>query len=63
MAKSNLNKPKITRLIKKQVQQKRTYFKQADVSMMSLDDALRVPQTILDNYVGKPTSPLYEAKR
>lgn len=42
--------------------QKRTYLKQADVPSASLDDALRIPQAILDHYAGKPTSPLYTAK-
>ena len=56
------------RTIKKQqiaknpAQQKRTYIKQSDVPLMSLDDALRIPQTILDNYAGKATAPLYVAK-
>lgn len=47
---------------KNEPQQKRTYIKQSDVPLMSLDEALRIPQTILDNYAGKPTSPLYVAK-
>ena len=42
--------------------QKRTYLKQADVPSASLDEALRIPQAILDHYAGKPTSPLYTAK-
>jgi hypothetical protein len=41
---------------------KRIYLKQLDVPAASLDDALRVPQAILDHYAGKPTSPLYVAK-
>ena len=41
---------------------KRTYLKQSDVPAASLDDALRVPQTIFEHYAGKPTSPLYLAK-
>jgi hypothetical protein len=41
---------------------KRPYLKQADVPAASLDDALRVPQAILDHYAGKPTSPLQLAK-
>ncbi|WP_105437141.1 TIR domain-containing protein [Neorhizobium sp. T25_13] len=36
---------------------KRTYLKQSDVPIASLDDALRVPQVIFDQYAGKPTSP------
>jgi predicted nucleotide-binding protein len=41
---------------------KRTYLKQADVPATSLEDALRVPQAILDHYAGKPTAPLFLAK-
>jgi predicted nucleotide-binding protein len=41
---------------------KRTYLKQSDVPAASLDEALRIPQAILDHYAGKPTSPLYVAK-
>lgn len=41
---------------------KRTYLKQADVPSASLDEALRVPQSILDHYAGKPAAPLYVAK-
>jgi len=41
---------------------KRNYLKQSDVPSASLDEALRVPQAILEHYAGKPTSPLYVAK-
>lgn len=41
---------------------KRTYIKQSDVPLMSLDEALRIPQAIFDHYAGKTTSPLYVAK-
>ena len=41
---------------------KRTYLKQSDVPAASLDEALRLPQAILDHYAGKPTAPLYVAK-
>lgn len=41
---------------------KRTYIKQSDVPLMSLDEALRIPQAILDHYAGKPSQPLYVAK-
>jgi predicted nucleotide-binding protein len=41
---------------------KRTYLKQSDVPMASLDDALRVAEAIFDHYAGKPTSPLHLAK-
>lgn len=44
------------------VEQKRTYLKQSDVPSASLDEALRVPQAILDHYAGRPTAPLYVAK-
>src|ERR1041384_6610583 len=42
--------------------QKRTYLKQSDVPMASLEDALRVAEAIFDHYAGKPTSPLHLAK-
>lgn len=41
---------------------KRAYLKQSDVPSGSLDDALRIPQAILDHYAGKPTTPLHLAK-
>lgn len=41
---------------------KRPYLKQSEVPAASLDEALRVPQAILDHYAGKPTAPLYVAK-
>jgi predicted nucleotide-binding protein len=41
---------------------KRTYIKQSDVPLMALDEALKIPQAILDHYAGKPTAPLYIAK-
>jgi predicted nucleotide-binding protein len=41
---------------------KRTYLKQSDVPAMSLIEALRIPQAIVDHYASKPTSPLYVAK-
>lgn len=47
---------------KAEAQSKRTYIKQSDVPLMALDDALRIPQAILDHYAGKPTAPLYIAK-
>lgn len=42
--------------------EKRTYLKQSDVPGASLEEALRIPQAILDHYAGKPTAPLYVAK-
>lgn len=42
--------------------QKRTYVKQTDVPSASLDEALRIPQSIFDHYAGKPTSPLFVGK-
>lgn len=42
--------------------QKRAYLKQSDVPSGSLDDALRIPQAILDHYAGKPATPLHVAK-
>lgn len=41
---------------------KRTYLKQADVPSASLEDAIRVPQAILDHYAGKPSAPIQVAK-
>jgi len=41
---------------------KRPYLKQSDVPSGSLDDAIRIPQAILDHYAGKPTTPLHVAK-
>jgi predicted nucleotide-binding protein len=41
---------------------KRPYLKQSDVPSASLDEALRVPQALLDHYAGKPTAPLQVAK-
>lgn len=41
---------------------KRTYLKQSDVPSASLDEALRVPQAIIDHYAGKPSAPLQVAK-
>lgn len=40
---------------------KRTYLSQADVPGCTLEDALRVPQAIAENYAAKPTSPLNTA--
>jgi predicted nucleotide-binding protein len=42
--------------------QKRAYLKQSDVPAASLDEALRVPEAILEHYAGKPTQPLHLAK-
>jgi len=41
---------------------KRSYLKQSDVPSGSLEDALRIPQAILDHYAGKPATPLHVAK-
>jgi predicted nucleotide-binding protein len=41
---------------------KRAYLKQSDVPSASLEEALRVPQVIIDHYAGKPTTPLQLAK-
>jgi hypothetical protein len=41
---------------------KRSYLKQTDVPIASLDDALRLPQAIFDHYAGKPTAPFNVAK-
>jgi len=37
---------------------KRTRISQQDIPSYSLDEALRIPQAIYDNYAGAPTSPL-----
>ncbi len=41
---------------------KRTYLRQVDVPIASLDDALRIPRAIFDHYAGKPTAPLSIAR-
>jgi len=41
---------------------KRSYLKQSDVPSASLEEALRVPQSIIENYAGRPTGPLLVAK-
>lgn len=41
---------------------KRAYVKQSDVPALSLDEALRVPVVLFDQYAGKPTLPLFVAK-
>src|SRR5436309_14999034 len=56
-SKAKVSKAQVPREISK-----RTYLKQSDVPSASLDEALRVPQAILDHYAGRPTSPLYVAK-
>jgi len=47
---------------KPEVASKRAYLKQSDVPSASLEEALRIPQAILDHYAGRPTPPLYVAK-
>lgn len=42
--------------------QKRSYLKQSDVPAASLEEALRVPEAMLEHYAGKPTLPLHLAK-
>lgn len=44
-----------------QIPQKRSYVSQADVPASSLEDALRVPQALADNYAGRPATPLQVA--
>jgi predicted nucleotide-binding protein len=41
---------------------KRVYLKQTDVPSATLEEALRLPQVILDHYAGKPSTPLQVAK-
>lgn len=57
-AKPNTNK----KAEPKHEQSKRTYIRQSDVPLMTIEEALRIPQAILDHYAGKPTLPLYVAK-
>jgi predicted nucleotide-binding protein len=42
----------------KQAKEKRVYLSQEDVPAYSLEEALRVPQAIFDNYGKQPTAPL-----
>lgn len=42
-------------------EKKRTYISQSDVPKYSLEEALRVPQAIYDNFAGKDTAPLQVA--
>lgn len=63
MAKTTKRVPaKQARVPTKKAAEKRSYLKQTDAPAASLDDALRVPQAILDHYAGKPTAPLHLAK-
>ncbi|HEX8225346.1 MAG TPA: TIR domain-containing protein [Allosphingosinicella sp.] len=41
---------------------KRSYLKQADVPIGSLEDALRIPQALFDHYAGRSTAPFHIAK-
>jgi predicted nucleotide-binding protein len=41
---------------------KRSYLKQSDVPGASLEEALRIPQAIVDHYAGRPTAPIHVAK-
>jgi hypothetical protein len=41
---------------------KRSYLKQTDVPATALNEALRMPQAILDHYAGRPSAPLQVAK-
>ncbi|HLX11914.1 MAG TPA: TIR domain-containing protein, partial [Bacteroidota bacterium] len=43
-------------------QSKRSYLSQSDVPGYGLEDALKVPRTIFENYGGKPVTPLQLAK-
>lgn len=45
-----------------ELEKKRTYVKQTDVPGATLDEALRVPRAIHDNYAGDPTPPLMVAQ-
>lgn len=41
---------------------KRSYLRQSDAPIVSLDDALRLPQAIVDHYAGRATAPFNVAK-
>lgn len=41
---------------------KRSYLKQSDVPLASLDDALRIPKAIMEHYAGEATTPFNVAK-
>ncbi len=42
--------------------QKRTYLKQSDVPSASLEEAMRIPQAVMDHYGGKAVAPIQVAK-
>jgi len=50
----NMPRKKLSKIAKK----RKPYLKQADVPGCSLDQALKVPKAIADNYASKPTTPL-----
>lgn len=52
---------KATKQMKASAASKRTYLSQSDVPGCTLEDALRVPQAIAENYAARPTSPLNTA--
>ena len=41
---------------------KRSYVKQSDVPSASLEEALRIPQAIVEHYGGRPATPIHIAK-
>lgn len=43
-------------------QKKRQYLSQSDVPSYSLEEALKVPRAIQDNYGGKPVTPVQLAR-
>jgi predicted nucleotide-binding protein len=55
-------KPKKRAPAASSVPTKRPYLKQSDVPSGSLDDALRIPEAILDHYGGGPATPMQVAK-
>ncbi|MDP2168728.1 MAG: nucleotide-binding protein [Thermodesulfovibrionales bacterium] len=42
--------------------QQRKYISQSDIPSYPLDEALRIPKTIVENYASQPTTPLHVAK-
>jgi predicted nucleotide-binding protein len=55
-------KPKKRTVKAEEPAQKRSYLKQSDVPAASLEEALRIPEAMLEHYAGKPTLPLHLAK-
>lgn len=48
--------------LKRAPEKKRTYLSQADVPSYGIEEALRIPRAIFENYGGKPVTPIQLAK-